>query len=88
VITAWIYNYYTEGFNPAYVNDAMQFVMGRLETAERVLLVPVQNVPDMIELSKTDEYVRRQIERDYGSLYAQERKMYSAFNSADESMHK
>jgi len=68
IALAYIDNFEREGFDKNDVDEARKEVLGRFERAKRVLLIPPQRLPTIIELAKSDPVLMKQIERDYGSF--------------------
>lgn len=79
LIMSYIDNFDREGFDPNDVQEARQILQERFARAKRVLLVPPENLPNLCELARMDPLLRKQVERDYGSVEAQEARIKKAF---------
>jgi hypothetical protein len=78
LIMSYIDNFDREGFNPKDVQEARGILQQRFAKAKRVLLVPPENLPNLIELARMDPLLRKQVENDYGPLEAHEQKINAA----------
>ncbi len=78
LVMSYMDNFDREGFGTDDVQEARLILQGRFAKARRVLLVPPETLPNMIELARMDPLLKRQVENDYGSLERQEAKIKKA----------
>jgi hypothetical protein len=64
-----------EDFAPEALKAARREALGRVENAEKILLLPPSELPDMVALARMDPALEEQVIHDYGSLEAQEMKI-------------
>lgn len=78
LVMSYIDNFNREGFDPKDVEEARQILKDRFARAKRVLLVPPENLPNLVEMARMDPLLKKQVENDYGSLETQEKKIKAA----------
>lgn len=80
LVASFIDNFDREGFKASDVDAARQIVMQRFAEARRVLLVPPEKLPTIIEMARMDPLLRAQVEKEYGmSLEQHERRITRVF---------
>lgn len=75
---AYIDNFDREGFDSKDVAEARTILSNRFNSAKRVLLIPPEELPDMVELSRMDPLLKEQTERKFGSLKEHETRLLLA----------
>jgi hypothetical protein len=78
LMMAFIDNFDREGFNRADVAEGRATVNSRFSAAKRVLLMPPDELPDIVDLAGNDPLLKAQVERDYGSVEAQRERIRNA----------
>jgi hypothetical protein len=68
LVMSYIDNFHREGFDHGEVESARAILLERFAEARRVLLVPPEELPDIVEMARMDPHLRKQVEREYGSL--------------------
>ena len=68
IVMAFIGNFETEGFDPRLVEEGRALIRRWFSSAESCMLVAPSQVPNVIEMSRTDDLLRKMTERDFGDL--------------------
>lgn len=71
LVQSFFDNFEREGFAKADVDAARSEIMGRFDRAARVVFLPPEQTPDMLQLAAWDPLLRDQVIKDYGSLEEQ-----------------
>lgn len=66
MMLAWLDNFRVEGFAEKDVQEAEADVKARLARCERIVLLPADQVPDVVTLAATDEVLAKQVLDMYG----------------------
>ena len=83
LVMSYIDNFDREGFAPKDVQDARQILLDRFAKAKRVVLLPPENLPNIVELARMDPLLKKQVVNDYGSMEAQEAKIRKALEAGE-----
>ncbi len=78
LVMSYIDNFNREGFDPKDVEDARKILLDRFARANKVLLVPPENLPNLVEMARMDPLLKKQVENDYGSLDEHEKRIKAA----------
>ncbi|HSB47272.1 MAG TPA: hypothetical protein VLD37_04600 [Candidatus Bilamarchaeum sp.] len=81
LLNSFFDNFLREGFDKADTEYSRELILSRLKNCRRVLLVPPEEMPNIVEFARNDPVLKEQIARDYGSLEEQEQKIKSALSS-------
>ena len=77
MMLGWIENFRREGFAEKDVKEAEDEIKRRFGRCEKIVLLPANEVPDVVTLAKTDEILKKQIFEMYGvDNLADARKVY------------
>jgi len=63
----WIENFRREGFAHEDVKEAEDEIKARFARCAEVVLLPAKDVPDVVELAKTDPILQKQVLEMYGA---------------------
>jgi len=83
LVMSFVDNFDVEGFDKKDVEFARTIMRERLANTKRVLLLPPEKVPNIIELAKMDPILMEQVVHDYGSLGKLEAMIKSATDKPD-----
>lgn len=67
MMSAWLRNFEVEGTNPADVHAAAVEMEKRLARCVKIVLLPADQVPDVVTLAKTDPILEKQVHEAYGT---------------------